>query len=227
MKHGLFHKNRKLPRFYLFWIKMRQKCLNPKNRNYKTFGAKGIKICDRWKEFIKFKEDMFDSFKKAEKKYGKNFFFSRINDKKDFTPDNCTFLDKEKFLDILSLRQAKNTVMVNGHPYSISRLNRKIGHNLGNRIKNGTQDKYLLWDKLPYHQKKVSLKVLKKRKFFREHKNFIRSVVKKKEFKFLDERYGEVPHSVHEIGKKYKVSGQHISHVTKELIKYFQQILIN
>lgn len=30
------------------WRKIKQRCLNPKDKQYKNYGARGIKICDEW-----------------------------------------------------------------------------------------------------------------------------------------------------------------------------------
>lgn len=44
---------------YLSWTAMRARCLNPKSAKYPTYGARGISVCDRWKNsFINFLEDM-------------------------------------------------------------------------------------------------------------------------------------------------------------------------
>jgi hypothetical protein len=37
---------------------MKQRCNNPSNNNYPTYGGRGITICDRWDSFANFIEDM-------------------------------------------------------------------------------------------------------------------------------------------------------------------------
>lgn len=44
---------------YSVWKNMKQRCYNPKNEHFKTYGARGIKVCDRWRDsFIAFKADV-------------------------------------------------------------------------------------------------------------------------------------------------------------------------
>lgn len=45
------------PRLFQCWRSMIARCYNPKNPSYKTYGAKGIKVCDRWKRWDYFLED--------------------------------------------------------------------------------------------------------------------------------------------------------------------------
>ena len=52
--HGLRHSTE-----YSIWTKMKQRCLNPKDRAYSNYGGRGITVCDRWKDsFENFYEDM-------------------------------------------------------------------------------------------------------------------------------------------------------------------------
>jgi hypothetical protein len=40
------------------WSEMIQRCRNPNNSRYHRYGARGIKVCRRWREFENFVEDM-------------------------------------------------------------------------------------------------------------------------------------------------------------------------
>ena len=44
---------------YQAWIDMRRRCTNPNNADWKQYGGRGIKVCDRWIEsFDNFLADM-------------------------------------------------------------------------------------------------------------------------------------------------------------------------
>lgn len=46
------------PPEYAVWANMLQRCTNPKNRSYKRYGGRGIKVCDRWLKFENFYADI-------------------------------------------------------------------------------------------------------------------------------------------------------------------------
>lgn len=43
---------------YKSWIDMKARCLNPRNHAYSSYGGRGITVCDRWRDFVAFLEDM-------------------------------------------------------------------------------------------------------------------------------------------------------------------------
>ena len=52
-KHGMFGTPE-----YKAWAAMIQRCTNPKDNRYNSHGARGITVCEEWKSFEKFYEDM-------------------------------------------------------------------------------------------------------------------------------------------------------------------------
>ena len=69
---------------YHSWASMRNRCYNPKVAWWHCYGGKGIKVCDRWRKFANFLEDM------GERPPG--LTLDRIDSSKDYGPDNCRWV---------------------------------------------------------------------------------------------------------------------------------------
>ncbi len=66
---------------------MKTRCYNNKNKNFKWYGAKGIKLCDEW-------NDSFKSFEKwaYENGYQEGMTIDRKKDNKNYEPSNCQWI---------------------------------------------------------------------------------------------------------------------------------------
>lgn len=45
---------------YRTWQKMRSRCNNPNAHNFKSYGAKGVRVCERWNSYEAFLADVGD-----------------------------------------------------------------------------------------------------------------------------------------------------------------------
>lgn len=72
-------------RFYKIWQGMKKRCLNPKATSYKFYGAKGIKVCDRWLSFENFEADMWQG-------YEDNLTLDRIDNSEGYNINNCRWV---------------------------------------------------------------------------------------------------------------------------------------
>lgn len=64
------------------WKNMRLRCNNPKNRSYKNYGGRGIKVCEEW-------ENNFSSFlNHIGLKPNRNLSLERIDNDKNYEPGN-------------------------------------------------------------------------------------------------------------------------------------------
>ena len=66
---------------WMSWMSMIQRCTNPNAADYPHYGGRGITVCDRWRQFANFFDDM------GERPAGKTL--DRIDNNVGYSSDNC------------------------------------------------------------------------------------------------------------------------------------------
>lgn len=70
-------------RLYNVWVTMRRRCRDPKWWMYQWYGAKGIKVCDEWQSYARFRQwAIANGFRKG-------LSLDRIDNDRNYEPDNC------------------------------------------------------------------------------------------------------------------------------------------
>lgn len=90
-KHG--GKGSKL---YSIWGGMHARCNRPSSKAFIHYGARGIKVCQRWADFSQFRSDMGDP--------PNGFELDRIDTNGDYEPANCRWVTQQE-----NLRNRRNS----------------------------------------------------------------------------------------------------------------------
>ena len=95
MSHTPLHK---------LWSNTKNKCNNKKNKDYKYYGARGITVCDEWKnDFMAFYNWCINNG------YRNGLTIDRINNDGNYEPGNCRFTTRFKQLENTRLIRENNT----------------------------------------------------------------------------------------------------------------------
>jgi hypothetical protein len=78
-RHGLSR-----TRTHNIWLAMRRRCSRPDQPNYKWYGGRGIRVCDRWQSFANFLADMGEC--------PEGYELDRINGDGNYEPGNCRWV---------------------------------------------------------------------------------------------------------------------------------------
>ena len=99
---------------------MKARCYNKNVKSYKNYGAKGVKVCDEWK-------DNYPAFRSwaLSNGYSPELEISRFGDKGDYSPDNCSFKTKYENASEASKGKKRSLYTVRRSSLSKSKLNRR------------------------------------------------------------------------------------------------------
>jgi len=124
-KHGMTN-----TRIFKIWVGVRKRCTNPKCESYKHYGGRGIKISDKWNNFIDFYNDMKEG-------YADDLSLDRIDTNGNYEPGNCRWVTQK-----MQNRNRRNNYIItyNNENKTLSEwseISKVPYHAIKYRIKNG------------------------------------------------------------------------------------------
>lgn len=88
IKHG-HYRNNKRSRIYRSWEGMIGRCTNLNDKDYQSYGGRGITVCGRWRKFVNFLEDMGEPSTQQHS-------IDRINNDKGYYKENYRWATKKE-----------------------------------------------------------------------------------------------------------------------------------
>lgn len=85
-KHGYYSGGSGADPHFNSWKSMIHRCINPKNKQYKDYGGRGITVCDRWRTYENFLADV------GPRPPGKSI--DRIDNDAGYSPGNVRWATK-------------------------------------------------------------------------------------------------------------------------------------
>jgi hypothetical protein len=132
-KHGDRPKGEK-KRLYNIWSHMKERCNNVNHVQYKSYGGRGIKVCDEWNDYASFRTWAMNSG------YSDELTLDRKNNDEGYSPDNCKWsTSKEQ----ANNRRDNHILTLNGESHNIEWWASKTGlprHAIDGRIRRGWDD---------------------------------------------------------------------------------------
>jgi len=105
---------------YHVWKSMMSRCSNPRFKQWKDYGGRGIKVCERWKRhgegFKVFLEDMGER--------PPEYVLDRTNNDLGYSPENCKWVTKSQSQ---RNRRVTRKVLIDGKEYIAADIADKVG----------------------------------------------------------------------------------------------------
>lgn len=77
-----------LHKLYARWVSMHSRCVDTKKNNFKYYGGRGIKVCERWNDFENFLADMGEP--------PPGLTLDRIENDGNYEPNNCRWATRKE-----------------------------------------------------------------------------------------------------------------------------------
>lgn len=163
-------------KFYRTYDNIKTRCYNKNNPKYKSYGARGVIVCDEWLQsreaFIKWCDETCKDIMLT---------IERIDVNGNYEPNNCKWVTMEQ-----QAKNKQNSIKVNyyGTEYCLRELCRKLGYNNNEYKRIHARITYEKWDvykaiETPIRKCDNKTKYLKPSYTYKGYTNSLRQICKK------------------------------------------------
>lgn len=107
-------------RIHRIWSSMHERCERKSHEYFRCYGGRGIKICEEWNDYKKFREWALNNG------YSENLTLDRIDVNGDYCPENCRWADWEIQQNN---KRSNHNLTYGGKTQTISEWSRSTGIN--------------------------------------------------------------------------------------------------
>lgn len=105
-------------RLHRIWLGMHERCSRPKHPHFKSYGGRGIKVCEEWKSYESFRDWALSNG------YSDDLTIDRKDNDGNYEPSNCRWITiKEQAAN----KSTNHYITVNGENIIISECSRRYG----------------------------------------------------------------------------------------------------
>lgn len=125
---------------------MKQRCYNENDKSFRWYGAKGIKVCNIWMD----NPALFEEWA-VQNGYEDNLTIDRIDENKDYSPDNCRWITNS---NNTKYKSTTSIINVNGEEHTGREWAKILG--LGTNIVNTYIRKYGLENTIEFIKRYIA-----------------------------------------------------------------------
>lgn len=106
---------------YMIWKSMRKRCKNPSDPAFANYGGRGIRVCERWDDYVNFIADMGP-------KPSPKHTLDRINNDGNYEPENCRWATR---VEQISNRRSTRSLTLSERTQTVAQWCRELDLNYG------------------------------------------------------------------------------------------------